>query len=765
MNDNDETNMDDNDTNNNRSLLQNILIETVDETLQNLSQYRNFYFDKFSNITPQEIQFFLKNKSVFNRIGANSGSGEIYHQDGSNFVIKKVSICPDKKQTNPLVDKLCNISKTSDFVFYIPNTETNKYTLLIPDYVEELIIEEIITKITPFYTPSFSTIINYFYDNKNKIVYSTLEKLDALSNYIYNESGYLYLLFQIIQGIYTGQQLAKYTHYDLHLDNLLARSKRDDEINIYELDDGSFLYTYFNFDAVIIDYGHNRLETDNYVVLPRVLFQIGGDERLGYYEFNPYYDIFTFLRALLFHPNIPYEVVPILTAITSFFLDTPEDELDKLYLDVSIPNTWRPYPEKLYMYNITTPSRLLVFIKNIIKDLIPSFVERSDYTFYDYLEEHRFFVSNTKINIKSIFPDTRINEYNIIPEDKKMDITYYKYHQYIKDDIVSIDDGIVNITYSNNLELYRNTLADFNDAIPLSIRLSRNFDKQGIHIAEINQRLGVSSGYKFKFDCCRIDLRDYFQNSRILSGVAINGSFFNINSDYTPIGLFKTDNYNSDDINKISWVYKKYYGIIGIKNDGLLAIDNLDNLDNYNEYITCGPILIKNNVIAITEEMMRTERYNDPYDQYDPLNGTLIWQCGIPQVGEEGNKSIYKGTEKTKIFNCNAINPGELSHSSNPNPRSCLGIKENGNILFIYIEGRDDFGSGVDMVQLAYVCQMLGCVDAINLDGGRSSRLTWKARNEDIINISSNLRSMNNSKSGNAKAYEVGNVISFVNML
>ena len=163
MNDNDETNMDDNDTNNNRSLLQNILIETVDETLQNLSQYRNFYFDKFSNITPQEIQFFLKNKSVFNRIGANSGSGEIYHQDGSNFVIKKVSICPDKKQTNPLVDKLCNISKTSDFVFYIPNTETNKYTLLIPDYVEELIIEEIITKITPFYTPSFSTIINYFY--------------------------------------------------------------------------------------------------------------------------------------------------------------------------------------------------------------------------------------------------------------------------------------------------------------------------------------------------------------------------------------------------------------------------------------------------------------------------------------------------------------------------------------------------------------------------------------------------------------------------
>ncbi|AYV78647.1 MAG: phosphodiester glycosidase family protein [Edafosvirus sp.] len=74
------------------------------------------------------------------------------------------------------------------------------------------------------------------------------------------------------------------------------------------------------------------------------------------------------------------------------------------------------------------------------------------------------------------------------------------------------------------------------------------------------------------------------------------------------------------------------------------------------------------------------------------------------------------------------VPPGMPAHASDLNPRTCLLIDENNNIMVIHVEGRNLFcgGQGLDLFDLAKLCKRLGAVYAINLDGGGSSKIEWK---------------------------------------
>ncbi|PPA69687.1 phosphodiester glycosidase family protein [Jeotgalibacillus proteolyticus] len=57
-------------------------------------------------------------------------------------------------------------------------------------------------------------------------------------------------------------------------------------------------------------------------------------------------------------------------------------------------------------------------------------------------------------------------------------------------------------------------------------------------------------------------------------------------------------------------------------------------------------------------------------------------------------------------------------------PRTIVGIKENGNLLFVTVDGRNPERSiGLNFVESAQLLQALGAVDGINLDGGGSTSL------------------------------------------
>lgn len=64
-------------------------------------------------------------------------------------------------------------------------------------------------------------------------------------------------------------------------------------------------------------------------------------------------------------------------------------------------------------------------------------------------------------------------------------------------------------------------------------------------------------------------------------------------------------------------------------------------------------------------------------------------------------------------------------------PRSAICIDINNHLYFVAIDGRYDQSDGMKMPEIAHLMQSLGCVDAMNLDGGGSTLLY---ANNQVIN-------------------------------
>lgn len=56
-------------------------------------------------------------------------------------------------------------------------------------------------------------------------------------------------------------------------------------------------------------------------------------------------------------------------------------------------------------------------------------------------------------------------------------------------------------------------------------------------------------------------------------------------------------------------------------------------------------------------------------------------------------------------------------------PRTALGITRRGEILWITVDGRAKEAAGMSLYELSQLMEALGCVEAINLDGGGSTTL------------------------------------------
>jgi exopolysaccharide biosynthesis protein len=72
-----------------------------------------------------------------------------------------------------------------------------------------------------------------------------------------------------------------------------------------------------------------------------------------------------------------------------------------------------------------------------------------------------------------------------------------------------------------------------------------------------------------------------------------------------------------------------------------------------------------------------------------------------------------------------------LSFTHKRHPRTCVGITKE-TIIFITIDGRSERAAGMNLPELQLYLQELGCLDAINLDGGGSTTM-W-IRDRGIVN-------------------------------
>jgi hypothetical protein len=321
----------------------------------------------------------------------------------------------------------------------------------------------------------------------------------------------------------------------------------------------------------------------------------------------------------------------------------------------------------------------------------------------------------------------------------------------------------------DNTALYRNNLSNFNgiiiehlNTIPTGIIREnpipgttntlpeslngvppRTFLDQQISYAYFDQNAVLAAGYHFRFDCCRLDPRNYFQNNKFAAGVCINAGFFQILGNYTPTGFANIGGIHFD--NRVPNLFRRFFGYVAISPDTktLVIGDNFDDAVLFpDNVITVGPILVFNEDIRMTDEMLINER--------DP-DGNFLFKSRTYIAPEDPNAMTFADG----VHNSSKILSGELYHAANPNPRSALVITTDGRVVMVKVEGRDSRGVGMDLSQLAQFCRVhLRARHAINLDGGGSSQITWKLPNQDFINITGGAEA--------SKSYLVGSIISLV---
>ena len=92
---------------------------------------------------------------------------------------------------------------------------------------------------------------------------------------------------------------------------------------------------------------------------------------------------------------------------------------------------------------------------------------------------------------------------------------------------------------------------------------------------------------------------------------------------------------------------------------------------------------------------------------------------GAPQLLDNGKIAVQAKEEGFDWSNDFYYHFAQYRH-----PRSFAGIKENGNILLVTVDGRNPQQSiGVSFVESAKILKSLGAVKGMNLDGGGSSAM------------------------------------------
>ncbi len=111
-----------------------------------------------------------------------------------------------------------------------------------------------------------------------------------------------------------------------------------------------------------------------------------------------------------------------------------------------------------------------------------------------------------------------------------------------------------------------------------------------------------------------------------------------------------------------------------------------------------------------------------PDTGFSPINQGRFWPVrealgGGPSLVSNGkvqvtaDEEVFFGTSIPKVH-----------------PRTACGYTAAGKLILLVVDGRQEASRGVNLQELALIMQQLGCVEALNLDGGGSSTLVAGGR-------------------------------------
>ena len=669
-------------------------------------------------------------------IGESSDIVTVY--DHEDYVIKKIDLAAD-------TDNLLLKSIIHDMIFRgdttrIPNSITNKKTLSIPNPVCECIINTLLNdNIVTKYTDGFCKIYGFQFNPESKLFYIKMEKLDGWYDKFVSggkiiKNRLFYSIFQIAFSLEVAQRIYRFTHFDVHNKNILTRKKDEKIVYVYYIN-GKYLYTKFDFETVMIDFGWSRMETDDFILNPKIRFckyQNSVDDSFNHYEYNPYYDLVGLFRVLLMwinknEYNTKYitELYLILLNLNKRYSSHESDSflISRIYKFIKkayYAGSWRPEPNNFTsvddeeVENPLSPGEFLYnFVDYIYQRTYQSIkIDNREELLYCLTDFGGMYISN---NFIQLLPDEY--KYFELPfSEKYMNNVHYDFIKAENLNARTIHQGVSLfspvISISNCGELnaidgvYYGT-REYNRLRPQSIKLFGSYKKQQVfHISKINQEGCIKEGFEFRIDGCRIDIASYMRSYYVKGGIAISGSYFSKGS-YKPVGYFKSED-RSLTFSPIPYKYKEYYAAICIENKKIKIDYTLDeNYLNtrYSRYLCAGPILIKDGEIVFSEDLANIKK-----------GGAFVFQSE--------NKLKH---DHYDVPNYDYISPGELSNSANPDARTILAFDDEGCVYFIYFEGKEKRGIGIDLVLLTlYLKHTYKFTHAVSINEGHGLQLVYK---------------------------------------
>lgn len=141
-----------------------------------------------------------------------------------------------------------------------------------------------------------------------------------------------------------------------------------------------------------------------------------------------------------------------------------------------------------------------------------------------------------------------------------------------------------------------------------------------------------------------------------------------------------------------------------------------------------GSAPIPNGKIVITVDEKAPAEFLDPIKSLTPgekvtlsfsANGDKRWSDVTLGMGAVGGRLLINGEINSNL-------------AAGAAPRTAIGIKDDGSIVLYTIDGRQSgYSYGVQLKTLAKRMQELGCVEALNLDGGGSTQMVVQLPGED----------------------------------
>lgn len=185
---------------------------------------------------------------------------------------------------------------------------------------------------------------------------------------------------------------------------------------------------------------------------------------------------------------------------------------------------------------------------------------------------------------------------------------------------------------------------------------------------------------------------------------------------------------NEVKVKKTTSTFGKELGAIAAINGTFFDVANGGSVD----FIKINGVVIKQNVLDKNGKRARHQQTAIVIDDKGKLalkkwDNTPNWENNLTE------KDIML-SGPLLIFDRKIAELDTSSFTKSRHPRTAIGIKENGKVILLTVDGRQENSAGMSLYELTQTMRWLGCVSAINLDGGGSTTLWVK---EGVVNYPS----------------------------